>query len=130
MVYIDRLPHQYLKSIAPYAKIGLVPTMHFKYLTLYYSLPNKFFDSIKLDLPLICTNLPEHKMIIDQFENGIMTDGIDWERSTADTVKAFQEIMNNFTTYKARAVKANASLTYLKEYEPFVAALKKKMNIS
>jgi len=130
MIYIDRLPHQYLKSIAPYAKIGLIPTMHFKYLTLYYSLPNKFFDSIKLELPLICTNLPEHKMIIDQFQNGLMTDGIDWERSTADTIKAFQEIMNNFTAYKEKAMKANASLTYLKEYEAFVMALKKKMNVS
>jgi hypothetical protein len=69
-------------------------------------------------------------MIIDQFQNGLMTDGIDWERSTADTIKAFQEIMNNFTAYKEKAMKANASLTYLKEYEAFVMALKKKMNVS
>jgi hypothetical protein len=48
-------------------------------------------------------------MIIDQFENGIMTDGIDWKRSTTDTVRAFHEIMNNFVHYKEKAVKANAS---------------------
>ena len=117
-----------MKSVSEYAKIGVVPTIYYDYLTLYYSLPNKFFDSLKLNLPIICTNLPEQKRIIEQFYNGVLTHAMDWDRSTLDIIAGFHEIMNNFDRYKSNAVAANEKISSENEYYEFIKELKLKLN--
>lgn len=36
-----------------------------------YSLPNKFFENIQAETPVICPAYPAMKQIIEQFENGV-----------------------------------------------------------
>ncbi len=124
---INHIPQHYLKPIASYAKIGMVPTIYYDYLTLYYSLPNKFFDSLKLELPIICTSLPEQRRIIEQFNNGVLTHAMDWDQSTLDIIAGFHEIMNNFDKYKANAIQANQQISSENEYHEFIQELKRKL---
>ena len=127
---ISRLPHKYLKSIAVYAKIAVVPTMSYKYRQVYYSLPNKMFDSVKLELPIICSQLPEHVNIVNEFSNGILTNHENWEIASMEIAKAYSQIIDNYQYYKHNSTIANQSLEFMTEYKALITLLKIKLAIS
>ena len=44
------------------------------YKNLYYSLPNKFFEIIQSEKPLICSNFPELRKIVSEYDIGLLAD--------------------------------------------------------
>lgn len=125
IIRIPRLPQKHLPEIATYVKVAIVPTMECGYLQCYYSLPNKFMDSIKLKLPIICSNLPEHKAIINQYNNGVLTNEIDWEKAPKEIAKAYSKIINNYEFFLDNANRTETHFSAEKEYIPLINILKK-----
>ena len=59
--YIDVLQRDYFK-------LSRQPTN----LSKKYASPNKFFEYMMAGIPIICSNLPVMKSIIDEFKNGLV----------------------------------------------------------
>lgn len=49
------------------------------YKNLYYTLPNKFFEIIQSENPILCSDFPELRKIVNEYEIGILIDGVDLE---------------------------------------------------
>lgn len=117
---IDQQPVELIPQVAKYCQVAIIPTMESGILQNYLSLPNKFFDSIKLSLPIICTNLPEQKKIIEKFSNGILTDPFDSKKATEEIINAIDHIYDNMDKFKEAALKANDFFNFEDEYEKLI----------
>jgi len=42
----------------------------------YFSLPNKLFEYIHAGIPVVCSNLPERKRIIEAYQVGVVLDDL------------------------------------------------------
>lgn len=45
------------------------------YKNIYYTLPNKFFETIQSENPIVCSDFPELRKIIEEYEIGMLVDG-------------------------------------------------------
>ena len=103
VLFIDPLPINYLPIVANYAKIGICPTIDDGTLSTYHSLPNKIFDYIGSNLPIIASDLPEHTNLIESYNNG----RIIFENSNQkdkDISQSFSEIIDNYNFFKKNAI--------------------------
>lgn len=60
-------------------------------LNYYYSLPNKIFDYINSGVPVLCSNFPEMKNIVDKYKIGICTN----EKNPLKLSKIINNMLNN-----------------------------------
>lgn len=67
--FIGKIPVEQLPNYTIQAQLGisLEKNMGLNY---YYALPNKIFDYIQACVPVLCSNLPEMKKIVEEFEIG------------------------------------------------------------
>ena len=124
VLVINRQPIELIPSVAKYCQIAVIPTLECGILQNYLSLPNKFFDSIKLSLPIICSNLPEQKKIIEKFNNGVLTNPYSEEKATQDIITAIDKIQLDMDKYNSAAKKANQFYSYQREYDHLINHLK------
>jgi glycosyltransferase involved in cell wall biosynthesis len=88
-----------------------------------YSLPNKLFDYIHADIPVLSSGLPELKHIIDQYNIGYFIDSHD-PVAIADRVN---EIFNNPSDYaikKANLSKAREEYNWNQEQKKLINVIK------
>jgi len=97
-VFADDLPH-YTKR----ADIGIVLEEN-SGLNYYYSLPNKLFDYIHAEIPVVASDFPEIKNIVERYNTGICTDEQDPEK----LAKLFEKILSD--DYLLSGWRANARL--------------------
>jgi len=71
--FFESIPIKKLYGLISAADIGLVLIKN-THLSYYYSLPNKFFESLLNGLPVICSDFPEMKKIIDEHKVGWLVD--------------------------------------------------------
>lgn len=73
VVYHEAVPVDTLWRYVGAADVGmvLVPAVSKSY---YYMSPNKFFENIQAQTPIICSAFPEVKKIIDRYEIGLTVD--------------------------------------------------------
>jgi glycosyltransferase involved in cell wall biosynthesis len=79
-----------------------------------YSLPNKLFDYISAGIPVICSNLPETRKIIDEYDCGIVIDNVTPEYISI----AIKELATNpakLTELKRNAIHASSILNWENE---------------
>jgi glycosyltransferase involved in cell wall biosynthesis len=127
IVHIKRLPHPYLQFIAAYAVASSVPTMETEYLQTTFSLPNKLFDSIAANLPIICSDLAEHKKIIDRYNNGLQYSGSDWENAPKSIACAFEKMISNYAFFKNNALACSSLFSIEKEFSELMNYLKARV---
>lgn len=74
--FFPKQPIERLRAYTRHASIGLSldKPVHLNYL---YSLPNKLFDYIHADVPVLITNLPETSRIVREWNVGEIIDGND-----------------------------------------------------
>ena len=78
------------------------------------SLPNKLFDYLAADVPVIVSNIKEVAMIVEQYQTGIVIEDVTPEQIAAavHTMEADEKLYAN---YKANTRKAIAELNWNKE---------------
>ena len=80
----------------------------------YYSLPNKLFESIQAETPVIASKLPEIERIVKEYEVGLTCN----PENVSDIVDAINELKNNHDKYKEikdKVIKAKDELCWEKE---------------
>lgn len=89
----------------------------------YYCLPNKFFENIQAETPVIVTNLPEIAGIVRKYDIGwIAENSVD---SIVDCIDRILEDMNSVESKKKNTKKAKEQFCWEKEKEVLKAAYRK-----
>jgi len=72
VTFIDRKPYSELIQYTLSADVGVSLEEHVG-LNYYYSLPNKLFDYIQCQIPVVCSNFPETSTIVNKYQIGEVT---------------------------------------------------------
>jgi glycosyltransferase involved in cell wall biosynthesis len=83
------------------------------------ALPNKFFEAVAAGVPLVGTQLPEVKALIERYDLGALCDPTD----PASIARAIMQVLEPayYAHYKANAVSARSELTWEGEEQKLVA---------
>ncbi|MEI6040054.1 MAG: glycosyltransferase [Candidatus Berkelbacteria bacterium] len=110
--FIDAIKPIELVSAIKTADIGLVVTESLS-LSKYYSLPNKLMQYIAGEIPVLVSDIPEHRRIIDQEKIGEIA-----KNDPKDMAKLIEKMVKpeNFSIYKAN-LKGLAEKSYNWETE-------------
>lgn len=93
--FLGRIPHEELPNYTKLATIGMVLEEPLG-LSFEYSLPNKLFDYIHAELPIICGNLPEVKNVVKNHNVGIVVEN--YEPKTI--AKAIEKLLGDTELYQ------------------------------
>jgi glycosyltransferase involved in cell wall biosynthesis len=113
VIFLDRVPFEKLSAYTKLADIGISLEEN-RGLNYYYSLPNKIFDYIQARVPIVVSDFPEMRRIIDEYQVGICTLENDPEK--------FAEVLKNILSdelllnkWKVNLLKAADDLCWEKE---------------
>jgi glycosyltransferase involved in cell wall biosynthesis len=106
--FIDRMPYEEMIQYTANANLGisLDKASNLNYL---YSLPNKIFDYISVNTPILASNLPEVAAIVNEYRVGMTIDKIDPE-SIAKAIKEMRLLNKNH--WNEQLTIAKESLTW------------------
>ncbi len=104
------VPSDEVTLYAASADIGIAPIENVC-LSYYYCAPNKIFEYIQSDLPVIASNFPDMKHIIEQNEIGLACD----TSKPAEISKAVEKIMSDYPVYVNNVRKAKEKYCWEKE---------------
>ena len=105
-----------LKQFTPNATIGLSLEEDIG-LNYRYALPNKLFDYIQAEVPVIVADLPEMKKLVETYQVGEIL----WERSPKSLAKLILKVISN--NYTIALQKAKRELTWIKEKDKLIRLL-------
>jgi glycosyltransferase involved in cell wall biosynthesis len=69
VILLGKLPFEDLKRVTPHAAIG-ISIEEYQGLNYYYALPNKLFDYIQSEIPVLVSDFPEMRQIVVNYEVG------------------------------------------------------------
>ena len=119
---IRRIPKDMLLHYTHNADIGLSIDKNTN-LNYYYSLPNKIFDYINAQIPILASRLPEIEKIITTYEIG---DFIENHSPTAIAAKINDILLSGkITVYKQNLTKAKKDLTWTGEKQRLIVLIQK-----
>ena len=95
------------------AGISLIENISLSY---YYALPNKLFEYIAAGIPVIASNLPQMKKVVEEYKVGIVVDPSDAASLSAE-LRKFYEDEAMYDEYKKNCAKAAGELNWQKEVE-------------
>ena len=118
VIFYGRVPIEELGEIAPQAYVGLSID---KATNLNYelSLPNKLFDYIHAELPLICTPLPEVKRMVEKYEVGVVIEHLE-PNYLAAQINLFLENEAAREQFSKNCLKAKEELCWEKEEQKII----------
>ena len=105
-----------LKQFTPNATIGLSLEEDIG-LNYRYALPNKLFDYIQAEVPVIVADLPEMKKLVETYQVGEIL----WERSPKSLAKLILKVISN--NYTVALQKAKRELTWTREKDKLIRLL-------
>tara|TARA_R110002073_G_scaffold89852_8_gene212594 strand:- start:26129 stop:27220 length:1092 start_codon:yes stop_codon:yes gene_type:complete len=111
--FLGKILPEKLKNLTPNAHIGISLEEDLG-LNYRYSLPNKIFDYIQAEIPIIVSDLPEMGKIVDNYQVGAILKNRNPE-SLANLIKGVRE--NNF---QAALVKAKKELVWENEKKKLI----------
>jgi glycosyltransferase involved in cell wall biosynthesis len=111
---LPRLPFRELRQYTVHASIGfsLDKPVHLNYT---YSLPNKLFDYIHAGVPVLVSDLPELRRIVDTYRVGCILPEIT-PRAISDAVTQMLR-SDEYPEWKRNTLKARESLNWQRESE-------------
>ncbi|MFH1196898.1 MAG: glycosyltransferase [bacterium] len=123
--FMGSIPQNELINYTAGAEVGfaLIENISVSY---YYALPNKLFEYIMAGLPIVSSNLPQMKKIIEKYDLGIV---IDLEKSE-DISAEINDFINDkarLEKYRLNCVAASQELNWQNEYN---RAKSKLLNIN
>ena len=114
--FMGKVQPKDLKQFTPNATIGLSLEEDIG-LNYRYALPNKLFDYIQAEVPLIVADLPEMKKLVETYQVGEIL----WERSPKSLAKLILKVISN--NYTIALQKAKRELTWTKEKDKLIRLL-------
>ena len=115
VIFMDKVPQQKLRRITRIADFGLTLDKDTN-LNYRYSLPNKLFDYIHAGLPVIASDLPEIRRIIDGYKIGVIIPSHEPQAIASVLNKVIQDAATN-AIWKENLKKAAVELTWDSERE-------------
>ena len=89
----------------------------------YFALPNKFFESIQSLTPIVASDFPEMKRIIDRYEIGLTCSPDDLD-AINDCVEKMRTDTAFYAKCKSNLTRAKAELCWAKEKDVLIKAFK------
>jgi len=117
VIFTGRVPFEQLSAYTACADIG-INLLENKGLNYYYSLPNRIFDYIRAEIPVLSTDFPEVRRIVAHYNIGTLIDCYD-PTFLADTIRQMSGREKNKTGFAV----ANAELTWENESKVLVNIL-------
>ncbi len=115
--FLGKLPFEELRAYTSIAFLGFSLEAN-RGLNYYYALPNKLFDYIHAGVPVICSNFPEMKRIIDMYHVGISIDEINAQK-LAETIKNIECNNDMYQIWKLNCIGAARELNWNNEKNKF-----------
>jgi glycosyltransferase involved in cell wall biosynthesis len=128
ILFINRVAPQLLRNYTHLADLGVSFDQNLS-LNHYFSLPNKIFEYIHAEVPVLTSNLPERKRIVEQYQVGIVIDNF----SPTIIAKEINKLIENkeiIDTYKKNCREAAQVLNWENEekliqkiYQPLISSI-------
>jgi len=90
VIFMGRVPLNELQSHTNQASLGISLEEN-RGKNYYFSLPNKLFDYIQARIPVLVSDLPEMRKILDEYNIGMVADSVE----PASLARLIDEMMNN-----------------------------------
>jgi len=113
VIMLGEISLEELKSYTVQADIGL-SLEEDKGLNYRYALPNKLFDYIHANIPVLVSNLPEMKNIVEKYQVGEVIEKYD-EKHIAEKIKSMLSNSEKMNFWKQNTEKAARQLNWDKE---------------
>ncbi|WP_319502975.1 glycosyltransferase [uncultured Draconibacterium sp.] len=113
VLFTGRLSIEELAKLTPTADLGLSIEEDLG-LNYRFALPNKLFDYIRAGVPVLISDLPEMKAIVEKYDIGAISNSHD----PKDLANSFNKALNNSIkrkTWKTNIVQASKELTWENE---------------
>lgn len=107
-----RLPYAELRRFTALAHLGLSLDAA-KCLNYYYSLPNKLFDYIHAGIPVLCSDLPELRRVVEGYGVGELVQDLSPEALAAAIRHCLEE--EQLAVFRANTLRARQELNWEKE---------------
>jgi glycosyltransferase involved in cell wall biosynthesis len=89
-----------------------------------FSLSNRFFDYIKANIPVLCTHIPDMKIIIEKYNIGGFIDTVE-PRVIADRIIEASANMDLYNTWKRNTIIASQDLCWENEEKNLISFMQK-----
>ncbi len=111
--FLGKLTQDELPKITSSADIGvsLIENLSTSY---YYALPNKLFEYIMAEIPVIVSNLPQMKEVVEKYDVGFAID-VDNKTELITTIKKLTENSSLYKSKKQNCHIASQQLNWEKE---------------
>ncbi|MDP2303443.1 MAG: glycosyltransferase [Ignavibacteria bacterium] len=88
-------------------------------LSYYYALPNKLFEYIMAEIPVIVSDLPQMRNIVEKYKVGVIVS----PNNIEEIQKGFETIVDNYDTYKQNCIIAKEELNWENEVSNLLKTL-------
>lgn len=126
-IYLHKaVPQNILYQYIGIANVGII-VLSGEYLSYYYSLPNKFFENIQANVPVIVSDFPEMSKVVKQYDIGLICEN----NNLYDLNACIERLRKNkieYNKYKANLKFAKETLNWQKEKIDLKKAYKEIMD--
>ncbi|MFN2640576.1 MAG: glycosyltransferase [Actinomycetota bacterium] len=113
--FVPPVPPEAVTAVAAHATVGLAMINNIC-LSYYYSLPNKIFESMHAGLPVVASNFPEIRRVVEAYTVGVTCDPED-PAAIAAAIRAVIEDPQRYEQMRQNAKAAAALFTWDREAE-------------
>lgn len=124
VTFSGRVSHEELMKLTPTADIGLALIENIS-LSYYYALPNKLFEYIMAEVPVLSSNLPQMERIVNQYKVGLVVE----PENDFEIESALNRLLaSNLSIFKNNCKTASEELNWQKEFEKLFSRMKRDLN--
>ncbi|MCU4163864.1 glycosyltransferase [Carboxylicivirga caseinilyticus] len=113
ITFVGKVPFQELPKYTAQADLGIALLENIG-LNNYYALPNRLFDALQAQLPILGVNFPEIERFINKYEFGTVISDIS-PQNIAKNINEIRETPSLIKTWKENAIKARRLVNWENE---------------
>lgn len=121
ILFHEFVPYTELKNLLSIGTAGLILNYKPEWKSHWYSLPNRIFDYIHADLPVLSTQQPEFEKIVHTYDIGIT---FNIKKDIKTLTNGFEKIIVDQEFYRKKLEVARKEVTWENEKEKFMQIIK------